>query len=333
MRAGFRTKQAALFVLGAVGVAAACTRTPDPVEHFQSRPTSGAAAGGTRAQGGSGSLPEAGQGSAATGGTSAAGGEESVDAGGQAGDDAGPPEPPVDYGCGQPPISSAPFTRRALRAAAAECAQWHYCRLEGGARLLTDALDEYSAAPSDAALAATRAAFAEAFALTSAAELFQFGPYPSQSVSSGKDGYQGKGYRELIYAWPLSSRCKVEEQLVVRSYAQSMSAVLLNARGMFALDYLLHYPGADTECAPTSVTGQAWPALSAEDLAAAKLEYAVALGSDVLDQSRALRAAWSPEEGDFTPLLVDTTGYQNDEQEAMKVIAWSLLYIERDVKD
>jgi predicted lipoprotein len=204
--------------------------------------------------------------------------------------------------------------------------------LESGARALADALDDYAAAPTEESLSTTRAAFADAFLLTSAAELFQFGPYSSQSTSAGKDSYQGKGYRELIYSWPLSSRCKVEEQLVARTYVQGMNAVLVNARGMFALDYLLHYPGSDTECTPTSATGKAWPSFGPEELAAGKLEYAQALGNDIWEQARTLRSAWSPGEGAFAPLLVETTGYPS-EQEAMKVLAWSLLYIERDVKD
>jgi uncharacterized protein len=331
MRAGFRSKRAALFVLGAVGVASACTRTPDPVEHFQSRST-GPSGGGSRSQSGAGSVPGAGTSSPGEGGTEAAGGEVSVDAGGQGGDSTGVPEPPTDLGCGDAPVSSGAFTKKALRAAAAECAQWHYCRFEAGARELADELNDYLAAPTADGLARARAAHATAFALASQNELFQFGPFASPSESSAKDKYQGRGLRELIYAWPQSARCGVEEQLVTRAYAQSFDRVRLNARGLFALDYLLHYPGSDTECTPTSATGQAWTAWTEEDLAAAKAEYAAALGDDVLLRAQELREAWAPDGGDFTPVFVDTTGYPS-ELETMKVLAWSLLYVERDVKD
>lgn len=316
-------------------VAAACTRTEDPVEHYRVAASAGTAAGGK----GSGTAGK-GSGAATTGGkptstagTSNAQGGEDVALGG-AGGDGGVivPEPPTDFGCGEPPVSSEPFTKRALRAAASECAQWHYCRLEGGARILVDALDEYSAAPSEATRATTQAAYAQAFGLTSATELFQFGPYPSQSTSAGKDNYQGKGYRELVYSWPQSSRCRVEEQVASGAYAQSLQFVLVNARGFFGLDYLLYYPGSDTECPPNTETGAKWPSLSEEDIAAGKLGYAVALGNDVLEQAQTVRAAWSPDSGNFTPVFVDATGYPS-EQEAMKVLAWSLLYIERDVKD
>ncbi len=329
----FGTKRVALGLASGLALAAACTRTPDPVEHYASASSAGK---GSTTTGGKGSTTTGGQGGkgSTTGGSSAQGGADDVAQGGAGGDNGVIPEPPTDFGCGEPPISSEPFTRRALRAAAAECAQWHYCRFEGGARLMADALDEHFEAPTEASLASAQAAFARAFSLTSAAELFQFGPYSSASTSAGKDGYQGKGFRELIYSWPLSSRCKVEEQIVVRTYAQSMSTVLVNARGMFGLDYLLFYPGADTECLPNTVTGTTWPTLSEEDIAVGKAEYAAALGADMVEQAQALRALWAADGGNFAPTLVDATGYPNpSEQEAMKVIAWSLLYIERDVKD
>jgi uncharacterized protein len=337
----FGTRTVALHVAVGLAVAAACTRTEDPVEYYRSSASAGTASAGT-ASGGKGS-GSAGKGSSSggggkpamnDGGSSAQGGEgdSPIEAGGAGGEGPVTPEPPIDFGCGDAPISSGPFSRRALRAAAAECAQWHYCRFEGGARALVDSLDEYSAMPSEQTLATARDAYSRAFSLASLIELLQFGPYPSQSTSAGKDQYQGKGYRENVYSWPQSSRCRVEEQIVGRGYAQSMKAVLVSARGFFALDYLLHYDGSDTECAPNSTAAKAWATLGEEDLVAAKVDYAVALGNDLLDQAQQLRADWSPDKGNFTPQLVDTLGYPS-EQEAMKAMAWSLLYIERDVKD
>lgn len=329
---GFGRHRAALLFTSALAIAAAC-RTSDPVEHYASVANAGSPASGGKggAQGGRPSGGQAGK-ATTTGGTDAVGGDDPGVVGGQGGDGTIEPEPPLDYGCGEPPVSTEAFTRRALRAAAAECAQWHYCRFEGGARILSDELNEYYAAPSPEAQARTNAAYQKAFELASVNELFQFGPLSSASESSGKDSYQGKGLRELIYAWPLSSRCRVEEQIVLRTYAQNIKSVLVNGRGMFALDYLLFYGGADTECTPNSATGKAWPTLGAEELAAGKLEYAVALGDDILLQAQALRQAWSPDGGNFAPTLVDTTGYPS-EQEAMKVMSWSLVYIEREVKD
>ncbi|MDF3071406.1 MAG: putative Iron-regulated protein precursor [Polyangiaceae bacterium] len=331
---GFGNRRVAIGLTVGLVVAAACTRTEDPVEHYRSAASAGTGTGGTGSSTGgkgSGTGSTGGKPTSTAGTGNAQGGEDDIGLAGAGGEGSVVvPQPPTDFGCGEPPISSEPFTRKALRAAAAECAQWHYCRLEGGARGLVEALDELSAAPSEAAQTIAREAYAQAFALTSVTELFQFGPYASQSTSAGKDSYQGKGYREVVYSWPLSSRCRVEEQVAQPS--ASLGSVLVSARGLFGLDYLLHYSGTDTECNPSSAAGKKWATLSEDEIAAGKLDYAVTLGNDILSQAQQLRADWSRDEGNFAPQLVNASGYPT-EHEAMKVMAWSLLYMERDVKD
>lgn len=322
---------------GGLVLGAACSRTTDPLEHYASESSrAGSGSGGrSSAQGGRAPVGQAGGGSAQGGRAGSAvssGGSDAVALAGQGGDGEVVPEPPRDFGCGEPPVSTGAFSRRALRAAAAQCAKWHYCRFESAARAFSEELADYAATPTPEGLARSQAAFATAFDLASVNELFQFGPLASQAESAGKDGYQGKGLRELIYAWPLSARCRVEEQVVLRTYEQNMKGVLVNGRGLFALDYLLFYPGRDTECTSNSTTGKAWTTLSEAELEAGKLDYALALGDDIVGQAQTLRAAWSADGGNFTRTFVDTTGYPS-EQEAMKVLSWALLYIEREVKD
>jgi predicted lipoprotein len=327
-----------LWVLaGGLVLGAACSRTTDPLEHYASESSAAGSATGGRniSQGGRAPTGQAGTLSShggSAGSTTASGGTDAVALAGQGGDGDVVPQPPTDFGCGEPPVSTEAFSRRALRAAAAECAKWHYCRFEGGSRAFSEELADYAAAPTPEGLTRSQAAFATAFDLASVDELFQFGPFASQAESAGKDSYQGKGLRELIYAWPLSARCRVEEQVALRSYEQSMKGVLVNGRGLFALDYLLFYPGNDTECTPNSTTGKTWSTLSEAELAAGKLDYALALGDDIVHQAQALQSAWAADGGNFTPVFVDTTAYPS-EQEAMKVLSWALLYIEREVKD
>jgi hypothetical protein len=152
-------------------------------------------------------------------------------------------------------------------------------------------------------------------------------------VSAGKDIYQGQGIRELIHPWPLTTRCRVEEQVVLPRYDEGLDSILISGRGLFGLDYLLNYAASDTTCLPSSAAGKAWAKASPEELAAGKLEYAAVLGDDVLAQARALRAAWAEDGGNFRPVFVDATGYPSDELKVMTVMAWSLIYIEREVKD
>jgi predicted lipoprotein len=280
----------------------------------------------TGPQGGSNSKPSTG-GSSAAGSDALAGAGPEAGAGGEA-----PVVTPPEDDCGDPPVSTAAFTRRALREQAADCATWEYCRFASTANALSSELDSYATAPSPATLESARAAYRRAMEQWSEVELFQFGPLASNQLSAGRDVAQGQGIRELIYAWPLVARQRVEEQVANRNYESGWDGVFVTARGLFALDYLLFYPGSDTQCAPGSVCGKNWKALDADEIAARKQAYAGALGDDIVASVKRLQEAWSPDAGNFRPVLVDATGYM-DEAEAMKVISWSLLYVEREVKD
>jgi predicted lipoprotein len=322
----------------ALAAAAACSRTDDPVERYASGPATPVA--GT---GGVGAAPAAGgssrggagneAGSASVGGRSGAGNGNAGDSGApEAGHGPGPD--PVVEDCGEAPISTAPFTQKALRAAAADCALWHYCRFESAATVLEARLDDYAATPDDARLLVARRALAKAVDVWSEVELFQFGPLASSSEAAGKDTRQGKGIRELIYAWPQTVRYRVEEQVVNRLYLKGFDSetVYTSARGLFALDYLLSYQGTDTACTATSVCGKNWAKQDAEGLASLKREYAAALGHDVVSRIRELRELWSPTGGNFRSSFVDLSGYDNEPQ-AMTTLAWALLYAEREIKD
>lgn len=239
---------------------------------------------------------------------------------------------PVGDQCGGAPVSEAAFTRAALRSAAAECARWQYCRFETSARQMQEAVEAHAALRTAASLEAARAAWLEAMSLWSEVELFQFGPLGSKSEAAGRDPYHGQGIRDVIYAWPAVGRCKVEDQVIGRGYASSWSTVVISGRGLFGLEYLLFYPGSDSACPPSSSTSKVWATLSEAELQTRKLEYAAALADDVSKRAVALRQAWQPSGGDFASTFVSAAGYPS-EQEALNVLAWSLVYIERELKD
>jgi hypothetical protein len=52
----------------------------------------------------------------------------------------------------------------------------------------------------------------------------------------------------------------------------------------------------------------------------------------VLDLAHGLNEVWSESGGNFRASFVSATGYP-DEQEAMNVLGWSLMYVERELKD
>lgn len=247
----------------------------------------------------------------------------------------GSEQPQVELGpCGAAPVSNGAFSREALRAAAAECASWQYCQFDGAAEALATRVQELSVAPSLPALEGAQAAWRNAMALWSRVELFQFGPLGSRAESAGKDIYEGQGIRDLVYSWPASARCRVEDQLITQTFAtRGMDPVLISGKGLFGLEYLLFYPGGDTACTATTATGRAWAQLDGATIAVRKRAYAAAIAADIAAKGQRLRDAWSPSGGNFTPVFVGAGGAYPDEQETMNVLAWSLVYLEREVKD
>jgi len=241
-------------------------------------------------------------------------------------EDAG--EEPEDL-CGEPPVSTESFTRAALLGAAAECAAWHACRFEAAAKALDDKVRALADEPGDEALDEARLAWRNAMLVWSENELLQFGPVAPVTM----DLYHGKGIRNLIYAWPRMSRRQVEEQVATQRFAnEGMGKVLINGRGLFATEYLLFYTGNDHDLAPGSTSATTWESLDADELAKRKRAYAQAVSGDILERAREITTVWSPEGGNFKQTLVSATGYGN-EQEALNVVAWALVYVEREIKD
>ena len=291
--------------------------------------TGATAAGGTSTRGAGGAVSNAGgtTGTAATGATPNAHSGEGGDTGA-----AGTGGPPSEDECGEPPVTNDPFTKRALRTAAADCARWHYCRFEAKAAALDAAVAVHVAAPAPTTLAAAESAWRAALASFSRVELFQFGPLASRADSAGRDGVHGEGIRDFIYSWPLNTRCRIEEQLASQRYQQGFSEVLVSSRGLTALEYLLFYGADDTACSAGTATASVFSSLTPEALASRKLDYLRAVSADVLANARRLVGRWDPAHGNFRQTFVDATGY-DDEQQALTVLAWALLYVEREVKD
>jgi predicted lipoprotein len=320
-------------LLACLAIAGACkTATPDEVFSSGSglpgfagslSPGSASASTGGRITVGGAGPNHAGQTFSAEGG---AAGELSSTGGGAV------VVPETSEDCGSAPSALPAFSRAALREAAADCAVWQYCHVENAVTALRDAVKTLRDDQSDAARAAAQEAWHHAMQRWSVAELFQYGPAGSKVESAGRDPIHGQGLRDFIYAWPVVGRCRVEEQVLGRGYEQSWAQVQISGRGLFGLEYLLFFQGADHGCSPNSTTGKGWETLDAAALTNAKLDYAAALSADVLGQVHGLREAWSPDGDNFRQTLIDAKGYES-EQQALNVIAWSLLYIEKEVKD
>jgi uncharacterized protein len=260
--------------------------------------------------------------SSSAGGTSGSPGTSS----GSGGLDATLPVGPIE--CGPAPGTAAPFTKQALLGAASDCAAWHACTFQNAATVLRTTVRDQAAAPSDAKRAAAQLAWRGAMNEWSKMELFQFGPVAVKTV----DQYHGRALRSFVHPWPDLNRCQVEAQVVGKGYQQSWDQVFLGGRGLFGVEYVLYYPGADTVCLANSDAAKTWATQTPPQLAQAKNEYAAALVDNIAALALEIRNVWKTDGENFKAKLLAFDGYSS-EQETMNVVAWSLLYPEQQVKD
>src|SRR5690606_20093162 len=94
----------------------------------------------------------------------------------------------------------------------------------------------------------------------------------------------------------------------------------------------LFYPGNDSACASKSTTAKAWVLLCADEIADAKRDYAEAVVADLYHKTEELVSVWETDGENFGATLTSASGY-GSEQEALNVVAWSLLYLYEVVRD
>ncbi|MDC0711367.1 imelysin family protein [Stigmatella sp. ncwal1] len=236
---------------------------------------------------------------------------------------------PGDGGTG----GAAETTRGALLSAAGSCVLTSAQDFQRTAAGLESAVAAFAASPEEGTRQAARTAFHGAMDSWQVSEVFQLGPAAPRSVAGGAE------LRDNIYSWPLVSRCAIEEQIVSKSYeTPGFPSSLVSRRGLYALEYLLFYAGADTACPPTSpiVAGGTWSALSTEEREARKRAYAVVVAADVRRRADLLVEAWAADKGNFLRTL-ETAGSGNSvyptSQGALNALSDALFYVEREVKD
>jgi predicted lipoprotein len=215
----------------------------------------------------------------------------------------------------------------------ADCAVTSTTQFEAAATQLNVATQAWAQSPSAQTQADARAAFQVAMDAWQVLEVMGDGPAADRSVAGGQD------LRNDIYSWPLVSRCGVEEVIVSKGYeAPDFGTLLINKRGLAALEYLMFYEGADTACAATStiVSSGSWAALSAGERDSRKQAYAARAAGHVLEKATALKAAWDPASGNFHKTLTnpgsDNAVYPTT-QKALNAVSDALFYVEGEVKD
>lgn len=196
----------------------------------------------------------------------------------------------------------------------------------------TEALVAAQGGDTASAQDAARAAFIAALKTWERAELFGFGPSANQGRFVG-----ALSLRDGIYSWPTVNPCQVDSALVKQTYSDpaAFGASLVTIRGLATIERLLFVDGATNACpADATINGSgSWSALSAQELARRRAEYAAAAAVQVKDEASRLAGEWRSSFG-ATLSSAGTSGSPYSEaQAAVSEVFAGLLYLDRAVKD
>jgi hypothetical protein len=144
--------------------------------------------------------------------------------------------------------------------------------------------------------------------------------------------------RDPIYAWPLVSRCQIEQTIADKVYEVPDFATLslVSTRSLAALEYLLLYEGVDNACPATDrINAQGiWAGLGAPEIARRKAAYARVLAGDVAGRAQKLVDAWDPAKENFVGTL---SGAPNatfaSQQMAFNSISDAMFYLDDQMKN
>ena len=160
----------------------------------------------------------------------------------------------------------------------------------------------------------------------------QLGPAGSSLTTLG-----GEDLRDEVYSWPSVNACRVDQETVEAEWDDAgwFSDNLVNVYGLDAMEYLL-WAGPGNDCpgqVPINADGS-WQALGEAGVAQHRADYALALAAHVADQAADLRAAWSPDGGDFSGALTAADGAPyGSSLEALNAVFDALFYLDTETKD
>ncbi|MEW5737733.1 MAG: imelysin family protein [Myxococcota bacterium] len=205
------------------------------------------------------------------------------------------------------------------------------------ARSLEQASAAYATArasgPATGELAAARDAFRAAFVRWQLAEVFQVGPAGATGTMTG-----GLSLRDTIYSWAVVNTCRVDTHLVDRAWEAPgfFDTALVTSTGLDVVEYLLFGESSANTCeasAPINANGT-WAALSADELARRRADYAKAAAAHVASTAGRLVAEWK--EGGFLTAFT-TAGLSGSPfptaQEALDQLFAALFYVDWVTKD
>ncbi len=131
--------------------------------------------------------------------------------------------------------------------------------------------------------------------------------------------------RDDVYSWPLANRCRVDQELVRKTYESDadFTALLVNAKGLDALEYLLWH-SEENDCPPQSTINSEgeWDMIS--DLDNRRSAYSLASVKLVRTNALALKKSAATLGGSLI---------EANTSEALNTLSNTLYYLDTNVKD
>ena len=166
-------------------------------------------------------------------------------------------------------------------------------------------------------------------------EVVQLGPAGLASVALG-----GRGLRDEIDAWPLLSRCGIDQRTVsgVHADAAALGADRIDVRGLAAIEYLLFEDGADNGCGATAEINASgsWATLGDAEIRRRRTVYAHTAASVVRARAASLRTAWEPEGENFLGAFSSAgagSAVYSSAQVGLNAVSDALVYLYKEVAD
>ncbi len=153
-------------------------------------------------------------------------------------------------------------------------------------------------------------------------ELLQLGPTGSSAAPGGMD------LRDQIYSWPLVSRCGVDQVLATKGWERGVSSLLVNRRGLAALEVLLFAPPDTLTCSQ-----DVWSTLDATERSARRRAYTQAVADDVKALAVTHLEAWSAGFVDTLRTAGPGNAVYMSQQGAMNRVSDALFYVEKELKN
>ena len=145
----------------------------------------------------------------------------------------------------------------------------------------------------------------------------------------------GMDYRDRIYSFPVSSSCRVDQELVRDTFTDEgwVESAQFNVRGLDAIEYLLFGITETNTCPSVSGINRSgtWNAEFAQDsgeLLSRRTRFATVLSEALAVDAAYLRDAWKDESGTFAYVLLKRETPIDSEETALDQIFAGIFYVD-----